>query len=259
MLLKEKTALITGCAGGIGKVAAQLMAGQGARVGLVDLNPAVEDVAKLIQQSGGTVYSIVADISDSQGVETAVAGVENALGPIDILVNNAGIVDNIASVSRMSDEAWEREISVNLSAAFKLIRRVVEPMANRGWGRIVNVSSLGAHGAHLQPAYSASKAGLIGLTKSVTKEFASRGVSCNVILPGLIQTEKVNTMPTEIVDAFLEATPAGRLGKMEEIAHLIMFLTTEPAGFINGAEINIDGGLRLGNTTLNSRKTNRRG
>lgn len=257
MLLQDKTVLLTGAARGIGRATARALAGEGARIGLADVHPSVEETAREINGDGGKAHAVIMDISDSTQVEAAVSAIREKFGPVDVLINNAGIVANIAPLGKMSDGAWEKELQVNLTGAFKLIRQVVDEMAERGWGRIINISSIGSNGMHWQAAYAATKAGLLGLTKTVTKEFAANGVTCNAILPGMISTENVEAMPREIKDAFLAATPAGRFGTMEEIAHLIVFLASDQAGFINGAEIHIDGGLRLGSVSLASRKANR--
>ncbi len=257
MLLEGKTVLLTGAARGIGRATAHLLAAEGARLALADVDPSVEETARAVVGTGAAALAVIVDIADSAQVEVAVATVRERFGPVDVLVNNAGIVDNIAPLDKMEDAAWEKELSVNLTGAFKLIRLVVGDMAESGWGRIVNVSSIGANGIHRQAAYAATKAGLLGLTKTVTKEFAAAGVTCNAILPGMIDTENVMAMPGEIRETFIAATPAGRFGAMEEVARLIAFLASDHAGFINGAEIHIDGGLRLGTGSLASRKANR--
>lgn len=148
-----------------------------------------------------------------------------------------------------------REISVNLTGAFNMTQAVIGPMIKKKWGRIINVSSLGATGGlHRQAGYAASKAGLLGLTKTVALEHARNGITCNAILPGLIGTELVRSMPEEILKTSVVFIPARRLGTMEEVAHLVAFLASDHAGYINGEEIHIDGGMRLNVTTLGSRK-----
>ena len=195
----------------------------------------------------------VFDIADPAAVREGVEAVRAALGPVDVLVNNAGIVNNIAPLGRMSHGAWERELAVNLSGAFNMIKEIVGPMAERRWGRIVNVSSVAARGGlHHQAGYAASKAGLLGLSKTVALEHARDGVTSNVVLPGLIATELVLAMPAEIREHAVAATPARRLGEPAEVAHLIAFLASEHAGFINGAEIVVDGGFGLNTSTLAS-------
>ncbi|MBM3557217.1 MAG: SDR family oxidoreductase [Alphaproteobacteria bacterium] len=172
--------------------------------------------------------------------------IEAKIGPVDILVNGAAIVDHIAPLAKMKPERWRDEIGVNLSGPFNTIRVVAPGMAARKWGRIVNISSAAARGGlALQAGYSASKAGLLGLTRNVTLEYARLGVTCNAILPGMIATEKVLAMPEPVKAAATAASPARRLGTVEEVAALVSFLASEEAGFINGAEIDIGGGIHL--------------
>jgi len=255
VLLENKVAVITGAARGIGRATALVLAQEGARVGLVDLLPEVEETAAAMARSGHRAATAVFDIADAARVHEGIEALRQMLGPIDILVNNAGIVTNVASVARMTPEAWQREIAVNLSGAFHMIREVIGPMAARKWGRIINVSSVAALGGlHNQVGYAASKAGLLGLTKTVTLEHARDGITCNAVLPGLIATELVSAMPAEIRDSAVAVTPARRLGLTDEVAHLIAFLASERAGFINGAEIPIDGGMRLNASSLGSRR-----
>ena len=255
MLLKDKVVLITGAARGIGRATALIMADEGADVGVVDILPEVEATAQEIQKKGRRSIAETFDISQPNQAHRGVQRIVQTLGTIDVLVNNAGIVNNIAPLSKMTHEAWEREISVNLSGAFNMIREVIVPMKEQKWGRIINVSSIGgAGGLHMQVSYAASKAGLLGLTKTVTLEHARDGITCNAILPGLIGTELVQKMPEEIKRNALSAIPARRFGETEEVGHLISFLASEKAGYINGAEISIDGGMRLNVSTLGSRK-----
>ena len=196
-----------------------------------------------------------ADVSDAEEIVAAVATIAAELGAVDLLVNNAGIVNNIAPFARMKQAAWEREIGVNLTGAFNLARAVIEPMAERGFGRIVNISSVAARGGLFnQAGYAATKAGLLGLTHTIALEYARFGVTCNAVLPGLIGTENVLGMPAEIRERAVAQTPARRLGRPEEIARLVAFLCGEDAGFINGAEIDISGGGHLNTMVLGSRK-----
>ncbi len=254
-LLKNRVALITGAARGIGRTTAQILANEGAAMAVADILPEVSDTAQAIENEGGRSASAVFDISDPAQVREGVRKLAEQLGDIGILVNNAGIVNNIAPLTRMKHEAWQKEISVNLSGAFNMIKETIGPMVERKWGRIINVSSLGATGGlHNQVAYAAGKAGLLGLTKTVTLEHAGDGITCNAIIPGLIETELVRSMPEEIIAAAISSIPSSRLGRMKEVGHLIAFLASDGAGFINGAEIHIDGGMRLNVTTLGSRK-----
>ena len=255
MLLEGKVALITGAARGIGRAAAMVLAEEGAAVGVADIAPAVHDTAAAIQQSGRRAAAAVFDIADPVQVQAGVAQIQEQLGGIDILVNDAAIVTNIAPLIRMTHEAWNREVAVNLSGAFNMIKAVIEPMLRKRWGRIINISSVAATGGlHNQAGYAASKAALLGLTQTVTLEYARAGITCNAILPGLIGTELAQMMPEEIKERAIAITPARRLGEMREVGHLIAFLASERAGFINGSTIHIDGGLRLNAVPVGSRR-----
>jgi NAD(P)-dependent dehydrogenase (short-subunit alcohol dehydrogenase family) len=254
-MLEGKVALITGAARGIGRATALVLAEEGADVGLADILPDIEETGAAITKIGRRTATAVFDISDAAQVHAGVEAIRNGLGRIDILVNNAGIVNNIAPLARMSREAWQRELAVNLSGAFNMIREVIGAMAARKWGRVINVSSVAALGGlHYQAGYAATKAGLIGLTKTVALEYGRAGITCNAILPGLIGTELVTAMPAEILEAAVAATPTRRLGAPTEVGQLIAFLASDRAGFINGAEVAIDGGLRLNTSSLASRR-----
>lgn len=255
MLLEDKVVLITGAARGIGRATAFVMAEQGAQIGVADILPEVAATAEAIERDGGRAAFASFDIADPKEAREGTERIRAELGDIDILVNNAGIVNNVARLTRMTHDSWNREISVNLSGAFNMIKEVIEPMVEKQWGRIINVSSLGATGGlHKQAGYASSKAGLLGLTKTVALEHARDGITCNAVLPGLIATELVLRMPREILEASVSFIPARRLGAMEEVASLISFLASDQAGFINGEEIHIDGGMRLNVTTLGSRR-----
>lgn len=255
MLLKDKNVLITGGARGIGRATAVKAADEGANIVLVDINPDVEAVAELIRKNGGKALSDVFDISDPEQVNEHMAVICQKWGDIEVLVNNAGIVNNIAPFTKMTYEKWTWEISVNLTGAFNMIKAVIEPMIQKQWGRIINFSSLGATGGlHFQCGYAASKAGLLGLTKTIALEQAGNGITCNAVLPGLIETELVSKMPEIIRDNALKSIPARRLGVMDEVANLVCFLASDNAAYINGEEISIDGGMRLNVNTLGSQK-----
>jgi NAD(P)-dependent dehydrogenase (short-subunit alcohol dehydrogenase family) len=255
MLLEGRLALVTGAARGIGRATAVVLAEEGANVAVADRLPEVAETAAAIRALGRRAQAAVFDVSDRRAVESGVAAIREALGDVDVLVNNAGIVNNIAPLQRMTEEAWQREIGVNLSGAFHLIQALVGSMVDKEWGRIINVSSVAATGGlHNQAAYAASKAGLIGLTQTVTLEFARYGITCNAILPGLIGTENVQRMPSEIREAAIAMVPGRGSGAPREIGQLIAFLASDRAGFINGAAIPIAGGGDLNTLTLGSRK-----
>ena len=255
MPLHNRIALVSGAARGIGRAIALRLAREGADVGLVDVNPAIEETASLVRETGRKAVVAKADIANAGEARAAAGRIAREIGAIDLLVNNAGIVNNIASVEKMSDEAWAHEIGVNLTGAFNLVRATVGPMAERGFGRIVNISSVAARGGLArQVGYSATKAGLLGLTHTVALEYAKKGVTCNAVLPGMVETENVKAMPAEIREAAMAATPVRRFGEPTEIAALVAFLCGDEAGYITGAEIDISGGGHLNTLVLGSRK-----
>lgn len=244
----KKTILITGAAGGIGMGISKHFAALGWKVGMVDINPTLPEMATNID---GQVATAICDVRLSEQVDSAIETIESALGPIDALINNAGLVANIKSIEKMSDYRWNNELAVNLSSTFYFIRRLAPKMAERGWGRIVNVSSGAARGGlPAQIGYAATKSALWGVTSTTAAEFGSKGVTCNSILPGLIGTSNVLGMPKHILEAGKQSNSVKRIGEVTEIAHLVAFLCSEHSGFITGAEIDIDGGLRLNNNSI---------
>ncbi len=254
-LLEGKIALITGGARGIGRVASLVLAEEGAELAVVDILPEAERTAEEINKTGRRACAAIFDIADPIQVEEGLAWIRRQLGDPEILVNNAGIVNNIASLTKMTHDAWQREIAVNLSGAFNMIKATIGDMIQKKWGRIINISSLGASGGlHKQAGYAASKAGLLGLTKTATLEHARDNITCNAILPGLIETELVQKMPEEIRRGTRAVIPGQRFGRMEEVAWLIAFLASDRAAYINGEEIHLDGGMQLNVSSLGSRR-----
>jgi NAD(P)-dependent dehydrogenase (short-subunit alcohol dehydrogenase family) len=255
MSLEGKIALVTGAARGIGRAIALVLADEGADVAVADVSPDVEKTAAAVAERGRRSAAAVFDVAEPDQVRDGVQRLRDSVGAVDVLVNNAGIVDNIAPLQKMTHARWEREIRVNLSGAFNLVKEVVDTMVERRWGRIINVSSVAATGGlHNQSAYAASKAGLLGLTETITLEYARHGITCNAILPGLIGTELVMRMPEEIRDAAVAATPARRVGDPREVGWLIAFLASDRAAFVNGMAIRIDGGMRLNSGSMGSRR-----
>ena len=256
-------AFVTGAARGIGRAIALALADAGADVCVADAHPQPFDgeryyrlhervsgpeeetsTADAVAVLGRRGIALAVDVSDADGVAAAAAQCAAELGAIDILVNNAGIVNNIAFIAKMTPEAWDHELRVNLSGMFHTVRAIVPAMAQRGWGRVVNISSVAALTPGLgQPAYAASKAGVVGFTKAVAQEFGPGGVTANTIMPGLIATPLVKSMPGPLRDYYVERTPVGRLGQPEDIAALAAFLAGPSAGFISGVAIPCDGGV----------------
>ena len=261
--LAGRVALVTGASRGIGRAIALALAGAGADVAIADahLDPfrgeryhrlrartsgPEEDVstADAVTALGRRSFAVAVDVADADAVVDAVAACHEALGPPDVVVNNAGIVNNISSIAAMEPDAWANEVAVNLSGMFHVVRATAPGMAERGWGRVINVASIAAirPGAG-QPAYAASKAGVLGFTRAVAQEFGPSGVTANSIMPGLVATPLVRSMPEHLRDQLVARTPVGRLGEPEDIGNLAAFLASPAAGFISGAEIPCDGGV----------------
>jgi NAD(P)-dependent dehydrogenase (short-subunit alcohol dehydrogenase family) len=246
---------ITGAAQGIGRVMAERFSAAGYLVGAIDVLPQVADTAERLRARGSRAVHATFDVSDPMAVREGLASVVDALGPIDVLVNNAGIVTNIAPVAAMAFDAWQRELGVNLTGAFNCIQAVLPAMVERGFGRIINVSSIAAWGGLFRQAgYAATKAGLLGLTKTVALEHGASGITCNALLPGLTATERVLDMPEAIREQARAHIPTGRLGAMTEVAGAALFLAADEAAYINGAELPVDGGLHLSTTSLAGRR-----
>jgi NAD(P)-dependent dehydrogenase (short-subunit alcohol dehydrogenase family) len=261
--LAGRVALVTGGARGIGRGIALALAEAGADVAIADAHPAPfrgeryyrlrervsgadEDTptAEAVRALGRRAHTVQLDVADASAVERGAAEVAAALGPVDVLVNNAGIVNNIARIADMKPEAWEHELRVNLTGAFHTTRLLAPAMAARGWGRVINIASVAAEAPGLgQPAYTASKAGLVAFTRSTAQEFGGGGVTANAILPGLIATPLVLSMPEALRARGIAQMPVARLGTPADIGALAAFLASPAASFITGAAIPCDGGL----------------
>lgn len=241
MRFQDKVVVVTGASRGIGKEIAAAFAREGAKVACVATSQSGADATA--QELGGKGYAC--DVSDPAQVEATFAKIQEELGTPAVLVNNAGIArDNL--MMRLKDEDWDRVIDVNLKGAFLCIRAVSRPMMKARFGRIINLSSvIGLHGAAGQSNYSASKSGLIGLTMSVAKELGSRGITCNAVAPGFIETDMTEALPPEFKEQAIKQAPAGRLGTPSDISPAILFLASEEAGYITGQTLTIDGGLFL--------------
>jgi 3-oxoacyl-[acyl-carrier protein] reductase len=241
--LTSKTALVTGASGGIGgAIAAQLHA-QGATVGLVGTRTAPLEV--LAGSLGARAHVLPCDLSDGAAVEALPKQAAAAMGGVDILVNNAGITrDNL--FMRMSDAEWDAVIAVNLTAAFKLMRGCLRGMMKTRWGRIVSVTSIvGVTGNPGQGNYAASKAGLIGMSKSLAQEVASRGVTVNCVAPGFIETAMTEGLGDDQKTKLLGAIPAGRMGTADEIASAVVYLASDEARYVTGQTLHVNGGMAM--------------
>ena len=238
--LTGKTAFVTGSTRGIGLAIARALHGAGAKVAIVgrDLGRAEQVAAVLGERAAG----VACDVAQADQVEGAIAGAERALGPIDILVNNAGLTrDNI--LLRLTDADWTAVLDANLKGAFYTTRAVIKGMMKRRAGRIVNITSIvGLTGNKGQANYAASKAGLIGFTKSVAKEYASRGVLANCVAPGFIETDMTAALPAAARESLLKDIRLGRLGRPEDVAAAVLFLASDMAGYITGQVLVVDGG-----------------
>ncbi|HUF83166.1 MAG TPA: 3-oxoacyl-ACP reductase FabG [Acidimicrobiia bacterium] len=246
--LSPRTAFVTGASRGIGRAAAVALAEAGHRVAFCYASD--EDGAKetqsAIEATGADALAIRADVGDRDAVAAAFDEIESAWSPVELLVNNAGITAD-GLVARMSDEAWDDVIRINLTAAFATIRRAAGRMMKARFGRIVNVSSVGASsGGPGQANYAAAKAGLLGLSRSVAKELAPRGITCNVVAPGPIVTSMTEGMPDDWQGRVTDLVPLGRFGTPEEVGAVIGFLCSDAAGYVTGALVPVDGGLGMG-------------
>jgi 3-oxoacyl-[acyl-carrier protein] reductase len=245
---ESRIAFVTGASRGIGRAIAVALANDGHRVAFCyggDETGAKETQAA-IEELGRDALTLQADVADTAAVDRAFAEIESAWGPVHILVNNAGIARD-GLIARMTDEQWDVVIQTNLTGAFHTIRRATRGMMKSRYGRIVNVSSAsGQLGAPGQANYAAAKAGLVGLTRSVARELASRNVTCNVVAPGPIVTAMTESMPDDWRAWAEGAVPLGRLGTTEECAAVVAFLCSEAAGYVTGALVPVDGGLAMG-------------
>lgn len=251
----RRLALVTGACGGIGRRIALRLAAQGMDLGLLDRAEAPADQCGALAALGARVHAMAADVGDAAQVRRAVDGLQAALGPVACLVNNAGLTANVAPVEALSEAAWQRELATNLGGPLYLAQAVLPGMVRQGWGRIVNISSMAARGGLIRQAgYAATKTGLLGLNRNLAAEHGGHGITSNAVLPGLIETEAVRGMPPAVRDDVLSMVPARRLGQPAEVAALVGFLCSEEAGFINGAEIDINGGAHLSPLVLGSQR-----
>ena len=241
--LTGKGALVTGASGGIGRAIATALHAQGAAVALSGTR--VEALEALAGELGERAHIVPCDLSDMDAVDALPGAAEEALGELDILINNAGLTrDNLAL--RMKDDDWDAVLTVNLKAAFKLSRACLRGMMKRRFGRIIGITSVvGTTGNPGQANYAASKAGLIGMTKSLAQEVATRGITVNAVAPGFIETAMTDAIEGDQRDVLLARIPTGRMGEGGDVAAAVVYLASEEAGYVTGQTIHVNGGMAM--------------
>ena len=242
--LKEKVAIVTGASRGIGEAIATQLSNCGAKIILIARNA---DKLKIVQEritsQGGIAESMAGDVSSLDSFTEIISSINKKWGRIDILVNNAGVArDNI--IMRMKEEDWDEVMSINLKGCFNGIKSVTRPMIKNKAGRIINITSvIGQIGNAGQSNYAASKAGIMGITKSMAKELGSRNITVNAVAPGYIKTDMTNELNDDIKEKMKTSIPLGRLGTPDDVANLVCFLASDDAGYITGQTFNVDGGM----------------
>ncbi|MDF3856249.1 3-oxoacyl-ACP reductase FabG [Paracoccus sp. P2] len=241
--LTGRNALVTGASGGIGGAVAEALHAAGATVALSGTREA--PLRELAEKLGARAHVVTANLADAAAVEALPKAAAEAMGSVDILVNNAGITrDNL--FMRMSDEEWAQVLEVNLTSSFRLCRAVLRGMMKARWGRIVNIGSIvGATGNPGQGNYAAAKAGLVGMSKSLAYEVASRGITVNCVAPGFIETAMTDKLNDEQKGRILAQIPAGRMGSAQEIAAAVLYLASPEAGYVTGATLHVNGGMAM--------------
>ena len=247
MSFEGKVALVTGGRRGIGRAIAETFARGCAQVVIADRDQAEAQCTadEIVAATGCNALAVAVDVADSHSVSLMVEGCLARFGRVDILVNNAGVTRDTLII-RMDESDWDTVLDVNLKGAWNCCRSVVRPMMKQRYGRIVNISSVsGLAGQAGQTNYSASKAGLIGLTKALAREVASRGITVNAVAPGFVPTALTNDLPQELKDSMMKLIPLGRWGKPEEVAAAVTFLASDEAAYITGQVLSVDGGMMM--------------
>jgi len=238
-----KTALVTGATGGIGRQIAQKLHALGATLALTDID--LDKLKELQSELGPRVFVYPANLTDTDSLITLVKSAETDMGKIDILINNAGITKDSLAM-RLTDDAWQKVLDINLTAGFKLARAVVPGMMKRRYGRIVSMASVvGVMGNAGQANYAASKAGLIAMSKCMAQELASRGITLNCVAPGFIKTPMTDVLPDSAKEALLKRIPMARLGTASDVANAVLFLASDEAAYITGQTIHVNGGMAM--------------
>ena len=245
MKLKNKTAVVTGAARGLGRAIAQRLLEEGARVIITDIN--AESLGRAVNElkAYGDASSVIMDVTNFEEVQSSFADIINRFGRIDILVNNAGITAD-AQLKNMTEQQFDSVIAVNMKGVFACTRAVVNHMIENGYGKIISIASVTAHNGNFgQTNYAATKAAVVSMTQTWAKELAKYGINANAVAPGYTATEMVQKVPEKVLDSIKSKTPSRRLGKPEEIAAACAYLASDEAAFVNGAVLKIDGGLAL--------------
>jgi len=251
--LDDKTALVTGGGGNIGSEDCRTLAAEGAEVVVLDVDTdAAGDVVDAVENDGGDAFAVECDITDRDDVSETIADVRDRTGGVDILINNAAFVDAQAQLKDYDDDVWDRDVAVNLDGAYNVSREVFPAMCERGWGRVVSMSSMaGWYGGFGQASYSATKAALIGLGKTMALEGAQNGVTSNVLAPSIVLADLADMEPEELeqfapmFERIRQATPMRALGREEDVANLIAYLCSEQANYVTGQVIGVTGGVDL--------------
>jgi 3-oxoacyl-[acyl-carrier protein] reductase len=245
MGMEGRIAIVTGGGRGIGRAIVEAFAKRGAQIVLGDRNVEQAEITaqEISAATGQHVTACEVDVSDHQSAKSMIDCALSKFGKIDILVNNAGVTRDML-IMRMDEADWDTVLNINLKGAFNCSKAVIRPMMKQRYGRIVNISSVsGLAGQAGQTNYSASKAGLIGFTKALAREVASRGITVNAVAPGFIPTALTVDLPQDLKDSILQATPMGRMGTPEEVAHAVTFFASEEASYITGQVLSVDGGM----------------
>lgn len=246
-MLRNQVAVVTGGSRGIGRAIALKLAEQGASVvvNYTSNSQAADDVVETIEKMGSKALAVKADVSNAEDIKNLIKTTESELGKIQILINNAGITRD-GLLIRMKEEEWDDVLNINLKGVFLATKMIGKTMLKQKQGSIVNVTSVvGLMGNAGQANYAASKAGVIGFTKSVAKEFASRNINVNAVAPGFIQSDMTDKLGEEVIENYMNAIPLGRLGVADDVANLVSFLVSDASNYITGQTIQVDGGMYI--------------